>query len=289
MHFALAYWKSWEDMAEATYKIVDNKVAFALHRTPPHCTTWWFSETNDACYEGSRKGLFPINYKEHAHAWETIIAGHSKREFEFKKSVYEQIVKDTSGQFATLTSLQQEMLFSAIVMVTYDARVFRPTGEFATSFGLEESIGLLGKLHRTGAQVMARHVGPDKLPDHGPEGFFAWLTEGRQLHSESAFAGDPFDPGVRKAVEEHTFDVVDAVNNDNLGVHILPGYAPPFGDMVGPSNFNANAWTRKVKYEVVDPDNVADPLGYVLPEPTSNLGRYGGTVELQRKRVDAEG
>ena len=113
---------------------------------------------------------------------------------------------------------------------------------------------------------MGKHIGPGKLLDHGPEGFWSWLNEGRSLHSENAYAtyaGDPMGGANMGYIMEATF----SINTEGLGVHILPGYLGPFADILGPANFNANQWMRKVKYEVVDPDNVADHTGYIFPEP----------------------
>jgi hypothetical protein len=39
--------------------------------------------------------------------------------------------------------------------------------------------------------------------------------------------------------------------------------------MMGPHNFDAQKWIRKIKLEVVDPDDVADSSAYVFPEPIS--------------------
>jgi glycolate oxidase len=266
MHFAMPYWKNWEDMIDATYKIVDNGVAFSVLRMPPDCLGWYFTETNDAFRQAFRDNTLPVNRKDHEHHWQTIIAGHSKREFEYRKEVFEQIVKDTGGRYIDLTPEQKEFLFSANVRVSYAPRVFRPTGDFSTSYGHEESIALAGKLHRTGERIIAKYIGPGKLLDHGPEGFWTWLNEGRSLHSENAFAAYTGNP-MEGAVAGYLMEATMSINTEGLGVHILPGYLGPFADILGMANFNANRWMRRVKYEVVDPDNLADHTGYIYPEP----------------------
>ncbi|MDD2735533.1 MAG: FAD-binding oxidoreductase [Desulfuromonadaceae bacterium] len=266
MHFSLPYWKNWEDMTAAAYKIVDNNVAFSVLRVPPDCMNWMLTSTNDEYQEAFHKGSVPIDREEHLHAWQAIIAGHSEREFEYRKKVFEQIVKDTGGKFLQLTVEQNEILFAANVRISYIPRVFRPTGDFSTSFGMEESINLMGKLHRTGENLLGKYIGPGKLPDHGREGFWAWLNEGRSLHSENAFAVTE-EPGVQAANMAYVMESCRVTNSEALGVQILPGYMGIFADSLGPANFNANEWMRKVKYEVVDPDNVADHFTYIFPEP----------------------
>ncbi len=267
IHFAMPYWKNWEDMTDATYKILDNNAAYSILRVPPDCLNWMLTDTNDEFCEAYHQGTLTISRKDHLYHWQSIIAGHSKREFEYKKKVFEQIVKDTGGKYIELSEAQKELMFSANVRVSYIPRVFRPTGDFSTSYGLEESVNLMGKLHRTGERIMAKHIGPGKLLDHGPEGFWAWPTEGRSLHSEGAFATYTNSPSNTAAAMGYMMEAVLSINNEGLGVHILPGYMAPFADILGPANFNANQWMRKVKYEVVDPDNVADHSSYIHPEP----------------------
>jgi glycolate oxidase len=269
MHFSLPYWKNWEDMADATYEIVDNQVAFSVLRMPPDCINWYFTRTNEEFYEAFQKGTLPINRKDHLYHWQTIIAGQTKNEFAYKKKVFEKIVEDTGGKFVKLTPEQEELLTFANVRISYVPRIFRPTADVGTSFGMEESINLIGKLHRTGEQLLGKYMGPDKIPDHGPEGFWAWLNEGRSLHSENAFAFVPDEPESIAAAAAYTLESMTAVNEEALGVQFLPGYFAPFVDMLGPSNFDVHNWIRKIKFEIVDKDDVADNSGYVTREPLS--------------------
>ncbi len=266
MAFYMPKWDNWEEMTDAGYKIIDNNVAFLLLRMPPEPLNWFFTKSNDDFHEAYKNGTLLFNRKDHLYTWQCVIAGYTKSEFEFKNKVFEQIVQDTGGKYIELTEEQKELLMSANIRIPYVPRIFRPTGDHATSFGLEESLNLMGKLHRVGEGVFGKYVDEKKFPNHGSESFWAWPNEGRFLHSENAFMTMVNSPESGAAAMQLLVDITKATNKEALGPHIFT-YGTPLVEIIGPSHLNAHEWMRKVKNEVVDPDNVSDHSASISPKP----------------------
>ena len=235
MHFAMPYWKNWEDMADATYKIIDNNVALTPLRVPPDCLNWFFTESNDAFCDAFHKGALPVSRKDHLHHWQTIIAGYSDKSSRFKKKVFSALLRIQAG-IVYLTPDQEELLFSANVRVSYIPRVFRPSETLVRVLAWKNPSNSWGNSTGQGKAFLRSMLMGEDFRTDGPEGWWAWLNEGRSLHSENAWAVFIDDPTAMAAARQFIFESISATNLEGLGVQILPGYVGPFADMMGPEN-----------------------------------------------------
>lgn len=263
--YCYPYWQDWDHMAEATYKIAEAGAADILTRVPPHAMDAYLTRTNTEFYELYQKSVLPVS-REHRIGWNAVIMGNSSREFEYKKKVFDHIVEVTKGKFLDFTPEQESILLIAAVKVCYIPRVARPTGDFATFFGLEESVSLMKKVTEEGEKHLKGYVDAGLFVDEGPEGYWGWPYEqGRFLHWENAYSFDPMDIDSRRASLECIMKSAEIVERGGLGMAMLPNLMGPFADRFGPALGNAHVWMRKVK-NAFDPKNAADPSYYVLPE-----------------------
>jgi len=264
--FYYPYWANWDDMIDASYKIIDAEVAHSLTRIPPDAIGYYFTRTNTEFYELHKKDALPI-LRKHRMGWNSIIAAHSSKEFQYKKKVFEKIVEITKGRFVELTPEQEALLYTAAIKVCYLPRVARPTGDFCTCFGLDDSLSLMKKVTEVGEAHRGPFVKAGKFVNDGPEGFWGWPYEqGKYLHWENAYHFDPRDPESRKASLECIMKSADMIEEGGLGVAMLPNLMGPFADRFGPALGNAHIWMRKIK-NAFDPDNSADHSFYISPEP----------------------
>lgn len=263
--FYYAHWETWEDMIEATYQIGEAEVAHSLSRTPPDALDYYLTKTNTEFYTLHNENALPFQLR-HRMGWSSIITGHSTGEFNFKKKVFEKIVTDTNGQFFDLTPEQEALLYTAAVKVCYLPRVARPTGDFCTTFGLDESMMLLKRVTEAGEVHRKPYVDAEHFVDDGPEGFWGWPYEnGRYIHWENAYSFDPRDIESRKAGFEFIAKTAETIERGGLGIAMIPNLLGPFADRFGPKLDNAQVWMRRIK-NAFDPDNASDHSFYVSPK-----------------------
>jgi hypothetical protein len=231
----------------------------------------YLTRTNNEFHELLQGNQLPFR-QEHRRQWCAVVNGHTQREFEYKSSVFEQIVADTHGQYMQLTQAQQEIIYATTVKVCYLPRVFRTSGDIGTSFGVEESMGLIGKATRIGEQVRSQFVRQGMFVEDGPEGFWGWAYEGgRYVHWENAFHLDPTDPDSRQAATQYMMMASQAIVKESVGMNMLPSLFGPFADILGPFYGNPQNLMRQIK-NTFDPQNLADshfatsPQAQIPPE-----------------------
>lgn len=258
------YWEQWSALVEAAYKLSEAGVAFSISRQPPDSIGTYLSRTNNEFYELIENESFPV-LRKHRIGLEVVILTHSEREFQFKTKVFRRILEETQGKLIEFTPEQEELLMLAHLKVCYLPRVLRPTGELATSFGMDESIGLLRRVTEAGEKLMHPYIASGQFVDEGTEGFWGFNSEqGRYLHWENAYAFDSCDPGSRMASLEYIMKTAEAVDQGGLGMAMLPNLLGPFADRFGPGLNNAQDWMRRIK-NVFDPDNASDASFYISP------------------------
>lgn len=281
--FYLPYWDDWERMAEASYRIGEAGVAYCVTRVPIDCLNAYLTATNNEFYDLLQSDALPFK-DEHRRLWCSVVSGHSAREFAYKRQVFEQIVADTRGRFLELSPAQQELLYAATIRVCYLPRVFRATGDISTSFGIEESVGLLARTTRIGEQVRGEYVKQGSFVDDGREGFWGWLYEGgRSLHWENAYHLDPTDIESRRASREYMMAASQAVVKESVGMVMLPSLFGPFADLLGPMYGNPQHLMRKIKNSF-DPDNLSDSVFAVPPEPQASPEPLDKAADPDAKR-----
>ena len=232
---------------------------------------WYLTKTNNEFYELFEKEALPIRRK-HRMGYNVIIAARTRKEFDYKRKVFEKIVEDTRGKFLTFTPEQETVLLQANLKTTYTPRVFRPTSYFGSSFGQFESVALMKKVVEAGKKVIAEYVKPGgPFVSIGSESFWGWPNEGRHWWQENAFPFDSKDVDSARACMEYVTNATNLVADAKgalgaLGQSVTPAVLGPGLDFYGPKQSNIHIWLRKIK-NTFDPQNSSDHSYYISPEP----------------------
>ncbi|MHA1262257.1 MAG: FAD-binding oxidoreductase [Candidatus Freyarchaeota archaeon] len=261
----LIYWNDWKSQAEAVYRIGEAEIGYIVWRPcSPVAIPLMITKTNNEYYqyltqmqEMMEKYRFYLN---------VVLASESERELEYQERVLREIVDETGGEFLELIQDEYAPLF-ALVLITqcYNARIFRPSGQFHTSFGAATSWDFSVKGARIGEQIRRKYVEEGYFHDDGnPENFWGGPYEHNKFtHFEGIFQYDPIDPDSRKAAHKYIEEAVMAVIENKLGVPIAPGAEPAM--LLGPIYSDYHKWLGKIK-KAFDPKNVSDHAFYIEPE-----------------------
>lgn len=263
------YWDNWKDYLRAAYKIGEANVAYGITRQPTSATNTYLTSSNNELYARKVDGSLPVR-KEQRLCFDITIVGHTRREFEYKEKAFKRIISDTNASLTEFTPEEAGLLFMTHLKLSYLPRVCRASGELCSSFGLEESPGLIEKVTKVGEDLMTPyHQTGQFVNEGGNESFWGWSTDqGRHMHWENAYSFDPTDPQSRGANLEHVMKTATIINQDGgMGVVMIPGMMGPFADMFGPvAGDNIQHWMRQIK-NTFDPKCSSDPSYYVFPEP----------------------
>lgn len=270
-----AYWEDWDDVSEAAYQIHEARVAYTLCRIPPDWLGWYLTQTNAEFYERFKNNTLPIQ-RQHGKYWNAVIAARTKRDFEYKKKVFEKIVADTKGAFLEFTPEEESLLLFAQLNPLYALRLFRAKkaslGLGGPNFAQMESMSLLKTIQETDEKCLADYVKPGgALMDTGPENSWAWSVENNKLWTESIHFLEETDESLKQAVE-YSMKTQTAIQQAKgalqFDVRMLCGAT---NDFLGPQLCNVHDWMRKIK-KALDPENLADHSAYISPEPPQPPG-----------------
>jgi len=192
-----------------------------------------------------------------------VIAGNSPRDFEYKKRVLEEIIKETGA--TSLKAVEEGDVHDAFIWrfirVTASIReTMRATGVFGGEvFGTDSY-----RIMRNAVQ----HSRIDKkdlidrglvLPDN-TDPFITSLEQGQLTHSEVLLRWKP-DPEVAQAAMEYVQKANEATVK---GHHGLPHHlwSDAMHDFFGPHACNYTYWLRKIK-KLYDPNGVSESSHHI--------------------------
>ena len=263
------YWDSWDEMSDATYKIYDAEIAYAISKIPPDTLGWYLSKTNEEFYEKFDNSKLPIG-REHQKGWNTVITGRTTEEFEYKKKVFNKIVEETNGKLLSFTQEEEELLLLAQLISCYVVRLFRnlKNGSGGPNFSQMGPVSLMNKIMTADENCLADYVKPGgKFLDCGSENVWGWSTEGRTLWTESIHFPESKDPESMKNAMEYCMKCQGAITASKGALAFdQRSVAGPLLDLFGPRLCNAQVWIRKIK-NAFDPNNSSEHTFYVSPAP----------------------
>jgi len=187
-----------------------------------------------------------------------VIAGNSPRDFEYKKAVLEQIIKDTKA--TSLTAVEEgdvhDSFIWRFIRVTSSIReTMRATGVFGGEiFGTDSY-----RVSRNAVQYSRKHkqdlIDRGLVHDDNIDPFITSLESGQLTHSEVLLRWTP-DPDVAAGGMEFLWHAnEDTVN----GHHGLPHHlwSDMQHDFFGPHSTNYTYWLRRIK-KAYDPNGVSE-------------------------------
>ena len=241
-----------EKMWQAELKIGESEIAFELMGF----NVAMVAANITTCNEDEEKVFHRLSREALGPGFFVIIAGNSAADFEYKKKVLSQIVREEDGE--SLKSLEdpktESVLICQCIRISASIReTFRPGGAF-------KSIPIMGQ--RDLCIKWAIGAGKAKEPlieaghivDDGGA-FFGWGVEQGHLGKTEIFCKyDPLNEQAAKAVEGWFEQQTERAFKEHY-------FAMTFGpqDEIGPALSNYHLWWEKIK-KAIDPNGITPSL-----------------------------
>ncbi len=194
-----------------------------------------------------------------------LIAGRTKREFEYKQKVMEQILqefklKNIIGKIYT----PKPIFYAEALRSNLGLHGFIATGGFQSSKGGADTAAVCLRSTKMNIPLKKKYIKKGTLANDLGEG--TWMTSyesGHYFHMESPTMFDQTDENSVKGMAEY----MEESNQLDLLKHLGAPFfveGTRMHELFGPHMSNYHIWLRKIK-EVFDPNNIADSGFYISP------------------------
>lgn len=270
MRFFWPVWDNAEAMRDATFRLNETGVIFAMLRMPPNHVGWSLSMSNYDYVRSYEAGDLPdIARVENRFCWQIMTIGHSLRQATYQEQVVRKIVAETGGRLLDVAQEHAEVMAYNLVTSVYVGRVFRGAASGGTSFGVVESFGLLPRVFAEGEALMEKERQPGgAFVADGKEGFWAWPSENRSFWTECILASEANSRrGTAAMLNAFLQHFVTIKNKPGFGMMgFLSGAM--MVDVFGPNYSRVNDWMRRIK-NLFDPADTAVSGNYITPRKGS--------------------
>jgi glycolate oxidase len=246
-----------EKLVEAELKLGESEVAFELMGFCPSMVSSNITTSNEEDFAT----LEQFTKEVQGPGFMVIIVGNFAEDFEYKKKVLEQIIKETGGK--SLKAVEEPdaeatLLFQCTRVCASIRETFRAGGMFSSMMvqgqrydnhvkWLEEAAVLKRELIKKGLVIA----------DDGQQ--FGWGEEGGHLgHTEIFCRYNPYDEKSSKAVQEWLVKVGKRALDGCFAVPAM-GVLPI--DVIGKRVSNYHLWFGKLK-KAFDPNGVGEQTGF---------------------------
>ena len=258
-------WPTWEQCADAEYKIAEAGIAFALHKTAgPGSHGSIVTSSNNEYYEKRQAGKFLMPRVSLA----LVMAASTPEEHAFQVKVLDKILEESGGKISPIgeePTFKKRDFINMVRSSLIPRLAFRLTGSFTVDgmLGMDTiehcAMGL-----KMDERIKEKYSAKGAILDDGTYNTWGVVWEGGHFaHYE---CGHQFDPGDEKS-RQYTGEMIEEGMQTVLSVPFaIAGMA--FGDLskvVGPLCYNFPDWLRKIK-KTFDPNNVSDATTYIPPE-----------------------
>jgi len=246
---------SLEKLVEADLKIGESEIAYELMGFCPSMVSSNITTSNEEDFATLERFTKEVQ----GPGFLVIIAGNFPEDFEYKKRVLEQIIKETGGKSLKAVedpAVEGTLLFQCIRVTGSIRETFRAGGAFSSMMvegqrydvhirWLEEAAVMKRELIKKGLVIA----------DDGQQ--FGWGEEQAHLgHTEIFCRYNPYDPESAKAVQEWLRKVGQRALD---GCFALPLFLPV--EVTGPRVSNYHIWYGRLKQEF-DPNSVGEYTGF---------------------------
>ncbi len=246
-----------EKLVEAELKIGESEIAFELMGFCPSMVSSNITTSNEEDFETLERFTKEVQ----GPGFMVIIAGNFPEDFEYRKKVLEQIIKETGGKSLKTVedpAVESTLLFQCTRVSASIRETFRAGGAFSSMMvqgqrydnhvrWLEEAAVLKRELIKKGLVIA----------DDGQQ--FGWGEEGGHLgHTEIFCRYNPYDEQSSKAVQEWLTKVGQRALDGCFAVPAM-GVLPI--DVIGKRVSNYHVWFGRLK-EAFDPNGVGENTGF---------------------------
>jgi glycolate oxidase len=262
-------WPTWEQCADAQYKIGEERIAFALHKTAgPGSHGQTVTGSNNEYWEkwDQLKDIPEISLV-------IVMAANSPEEHAYQVKVLDSILADTGGR---ITPIGETPFFKNRDFINMIKSCFVPRSAFRTSgsffidgllaHGTVDNCAMGLKLD---AGLRQKYVDKGIIGDDGTYNSWGVTFEGGHMALfECGHFWDPLDEQSSKGILEMVDDGVEICMQTpfNTCWGTVAGKIRGTKEVaVGPLCYNYQNWMRKIK-SAFDPNSVSDLSGYISPE-----------------------
>jgi glycolate oxidase len=258
-------WPTWEQCADAQYKIGGAGIAFAMHKTGgPGSHGSIVTGSNDEYYEkwDELKQIPEVS-------WAIVLAANSPGEHEYQVKVLDKILEDTGGKITPLGEkrIWKNRDYINMIRACFIPRLaFRLTGTFTTDGMMgQETVDNCALALKLDGRIRDKYVEKGAIMNDGTynnwgvtyEGAHFGLLEGgyqyNPLHEESI-------KGMMEMIEEGS-EIALKTPVGGLAWTAIGARAKELGPHVG----NPQNWMLRIK-KAFDPNTASDPVGYISAE-----------------------
>lgn len=283
MRLYQAVWQTWEDVRDAAYAFMVSNAPTFMVRIPADQYGWMLYPTNKDYYDRLVAGDLPEVAKvENRMSWTLLVVSESEAEAAWRDKTIRAIVAETQGRILEMAPEHAEVIARNSLTSCYAPRVYRGgPRQMVSSFGVFDSVAMLPEVMREGERLLAPYKEVHKTASiGGPEEFWSWTSEGRNLWSENIVI---CDNDTAKSYADGISYVIQTFEQNHKAPRGISGFAlgPPLVDIYG-AQFGAAVLMRKIK-TLFDPHLVSD--GLYPTGPISPLARLWPLLRLTVLKV----
>jgi glycolate oxidase len=264
-NFMIRYFsfKSQERLREAVRRVGESEIAFILMGFNPAMMSANIATNNTEDIEYLRQYTEMVQ----GPGFMIIIAGHSPRDFAYKKGALAKIIEETGGK--SLQPVEDPAnaggFLYRFIRVTGSVReTCRATGTFGGEVGGTDVFNLMSRYIGEASKVKERFIEEDALLADGTDPFVQLIEHGHCGHGEMLIRYFPQNPASVQA----NFEVYMAANRTAIAGHYgVPHHvwSDPIHDMYGPEASNYTKWLRKIK-KTFDPNQASEASHHITAE-----------------------
>jgi glycolate oxidase len=244
-----------EKLVEAEIKIGESEIAFELMGFCPSMVSSNITTSNEEDFAT----LESLTKEVQGPGFMVIIIGNFKEDFEYKKKVLEQIIKETNGKSLKAVedpAVESTLLFQCTRVSASIRETFRAGGMFSSIMVQGQRYDMHVKWLEEGAEMKRDLIKKGLvIADDGQQ--FGWAEEQGHLgHTEIFCRYNPYDAESSAAVQDWLAKLAQRAIDGHFAV---PSHTP--AEKIGRYISNYHVWFDKLK-QAFDPNGIAENTGY---------------------------
>ncbi len=248
--------KSWKKLENALIQIEQEEIAFIVSHMSSMAVMAIFSFSIESLINKMTIGTLKLPLV-------VVIGAHTKREFDYKQKVMENILKKFKLKNLIGTKYTPPSIFYAeCLRANLGYHGFIATGGFQSSKGQCDTASLCFSAEKANIPLKQKYIKNEVIANDFGEG--AWMTSyegGHYFHMES--------PTMFDQTNEHSVKGIADYMEESNQMDLIKHLGAPFfiegdhlHDQWGPLMMNYHIWLRKIK-AAFDPNGIADSGFYI--------------------------
>lgn len=253
---------NWDKLIEAAEKIARSEIAFMIFRLPPPMLNEALTGSGDEAVELLAQMQKEANGRP---GFMVIIDGSTMGEFNYRKKVLFQIMKETGGEFLSIfekEDAKREYLWTMIKLTTPVREAFRAVGRFLGALGDSANFKTSTKMMLECMELKKEYQSRGNVrSDEGPDCIIGMVYEnGHAGHAEQLVMCHPSGAGWKDLME--FTDKCEDLAIEKCYTAPTTVWGDRGHDKWGPHLGNYHLWLRKIK-KAFDPQGVSESAMYI--------------------------